>query len=325
MRELLGDLLRGIYSIFFGNPCLDVPTYSHRISGGCTMLRIGKILLPIDFLDSSKPVVHQAAALARHFHSEIVMLHAVTPLSYSAAMIEGGYVPANLGDLLKELIRQAQKHLDKALGPELDGLSVKRILLEGDPAQIIVQTARVEKVDLIAMPTHGYGPFRRFLLGSVTAKVLHDSDCPVWTSAHLEEKPAREFSIRNILCAVDLTPHSAKTVQWAAQMAAEFEARLTLAHITSGMEIYGPGPYLVDPSWTEAIVSSANRQLANLQQEVGTKAEVFIGSGDVAKLLSHAAKQTSADVLIIGRPPSGRLRATGYGIIRESYIPVLSV
>ena len=289
------------------------------------MLRIGKILLPIDFQDPSKRVVHQAAAIARHFHSEIVMLHVVTPLSYSAAMIEGNYVPANLGDLLKELIGQAQKQLDQALGPEFDGIAVKRMLLEGDPALTIVQTARVEKADLIAMPTHGYSAFRRFLLGSVTAKVLHDSDCPVWTGAHLEEEPAREFSIRNILCALDLSPHSVKTVQWAAQMAAEFGARLTLAHITSGMEIYGPGPYQVDPSWTEALVSSAKRQLANLQQEVGTKAEVFIGSGDVSKLLSHAAVQSSADVLIIGRPPSGRLRATGYGIIRDSSIPVLSV
>jgi nucleotide-binding universal stress UspA family protein len=289
------------------------------------MLKIGRILLPIDFQDPSKRVVHQAAVLARHFHSEIVMLHVVTPLSYSAGMIEGGYVPANLGDLLKELIHQAQKKLDQALGPEFDGIDVRRMLLEGDPALTIVKTARAEKADLIALPTHGYGAFRRFLLGSVTAKVLHDSDCPVWTGAHLEEEPAREFSIRNILCAVDLSPHSSKTVQWAAQMAAEFGARLTLAHITSGMEIYGPGPYQVDPSWTEALVSSANRQIANLQQEVDTKAEVFIGSGDVPKLLSHAADQTSADVLIIGRPSSGRLRATGYGIIRESYIPVLSV
>ncbi len=289
------------------------------------MLKISRILLPIDLQDPSKRVVHQAAALARHFHSEIVLLHVVTPLSYSASMIEGNYVPVNLGDLMKELINQAQKQLDRALGPELEGIPVKRILLEGDPALTIVQTARLEKADLIAMPTHGYGAFRRFLLGSVTAKVLHDSDCPVWTGAHMESEPAREFKIRNILCGVDLSPHSAKTVQWAAQLAAEFDARLTLAHITSGMEIYGPGAYQVDPSWTEALVSSAKRQLANLQQEVGTKAEVFIGSGDVHKLLSHAAVQTSADLLIVGRPPKGRLRATGYGIIRDSPIPVLSV
>jgi len=230
-----------------------------------------------------------------------------------------------LGDLLKELLRQAQKQLDQQLGPEFDGLSVRRVLLEGDPALTIVQTARDEKADLIVMPTHGYGAFRRFLLGSVTAKVLHDSECPVWTGAHLEEESAREFSIRNILCAVDLSHHSAKTLQWAVQMAAECGARLTLAHVTAGMETYGPGPYQVDPSWTEALVNSASRQLAALQQEAGTKAEVFIGSGDVPKVLSQAAKQTNADVLIIGRPSGGRLRATGYGIIRESQTPVLSV
>src|ERR1019366_7620499 len=247
------------------------------------MLKIGRILLPIDFQDSSKHVVHQTAALARHFHSEIVMLHVVTPLSYSAAMIDGNYVPANLGDLLQELIRRAQKQLDRALGPELDRLVVKRVLLEGDPGLTIVQTARVEKADLIAMPTHGYGAFRRFLLGSVTAKVLHDSDCPVWTGGQFEEEPAREFSIRNVLCAVDLSPHSPKTVEWAAQMAAEFGARLKIVHITSGMEIYGPGAYQSDPSWTEVLATSAGRQIANLQQEAGTKAEVIIGSGDVPK------------------------------------------
>jgi nucleotide-binding universal stress UspA family protein len=289
------------------------------------MLKIGRILLPIDFQGLSKHVVHQAAVLARQFHSEIVMLHVVTPLSYSAAMIGGDYVPANLDDLLKELIRQAQKQLDCALAPELDGITVRRMLLEGDPALTIVQTARVERADLIAMPTHGYGTIRRFLLGSVTAKVLHDSDCPVWTGAHLEEGQTREFSIHNILCGVDLSPHSSKTLQHAAQMAAKFNARLTLAHITAGMEIYGPGPYQVEPSWIEAMISSASRQLASLQQEAGTKAEVYIGSGNVPELLSHAAKQTSADVLIIGRPSSGRLRTTGYGIIRESRIPILSV
>jgi nucleotide-binding universal stress UspA family protein len=289
------------------------------------MSKIGKILLPVDFQDSSKRVIHQAATLARHFHSEIVMLHVVTPLTYSAGMLEGSYVPANLGDLLKELVRQAQKQLDTAIGAELDGVAVKRLLLEGDPALTIVRTARAEKADLIVMPTHGYGAFRRFLLGSVTAKVLHDSDCPVWTGAHQEEDPAREFSIRNILCAVDLSPHSPKTLEWAAQMATDFGARLTLAHITAGMEIYGPGAYQPEPSWTEALTNVARSRLEALQQEVGAKAEVYIGSGVVPKLLSQAAKQTSADVLVIGRPTDGRLRATGYGIIRESYVPVLSV
>jgi nucleotide-binding universal stress UspA family protein len=289
------------------------------------MLNMDKILLPIDFQETSKSVVHQAAVLARHFHSEIVMLHVMTPLSYSAGMLEGSYVPANLNDLLKELIRRAQNDLDQFLGPELDGLAVKRVLLEGDPARTIVQTARDEKTNLIVMPTHGYGAFRRFLLGSVTAKVLHDSECPIWTGAHLEEEPTREFAIRNVLCAIDLSKHSQNTVQWAAQLAAEFGARLTLAHVTAEVEVYGPDGFDFGPAWKERLISSATQEIANLQREMGTKAEVFIESGDVPKLLNQAAKQTEGDVLVIGRPSRGRLRATGYGIIRESRIPVLSV
>lgn len=289
------------------------------------MIKINRILLPVDFQDTSKRVVHQATVLARHFNSEIVMLHVVTPLSYSAGMLEGRHVPANLADLLKELLRLAQRNLDEALKPELNGLTVKRMLVEGDPARTIVRTARDQKVDLIAMPTHGYGAFRRFLLGSVTSKVLHDSECPIWTGAHLEEGSAREFAIRNIVCAIDLSAHSPKTVQWAAQLAAEFGARLTLAHITAGGDVYGPDGFDFGPARREELIRSAAEQIAKLQQEMGTKAEVFIESGDVLKLLDQAAEQNEADVLIIGRPPQGRLRATGYGIIRESHIPVLSV
>jgi nucleotide-binding universal stress UspA family protein len=290
------------------------------------MLNIDKILLPVDFERPSLGVVHQAAALARHFHSEIIMLHVVTPLSYSAGTLEGSYVPTSRDDLLAELIRQAQEHLDQCLRPELDGLAVKRVLLKGDPALEIVQTARNERASLIVMPTHGYGAFRRFLLGSVTAKVLHDSEIPVWTGAHLEETPAHEFAIRNIVCAIDLSDHSHNTVSWAARMAAEFGARLTLAHITAELEVYSAaGPHVL-PGWKETLASSAAQQIAQLQQEMGTKAEVFIDSGDIPKLLSRAALETKADLLVIGRNPSaGRLRGTGYGIIRESRIPALSV
>ncbi len=54
------------------------------------MLNIKRILLPVDFPNTSLPVVHQAATLARHFRSEIVMLHVVTPESHAAGVPEDG-------------------------------------------------------------------------------------------------------------------------------------------------------------------------------------------------------------------------------------------
>ena len=290
-------------------------------------MSMNKILLPVDFPNTSLGVVHQAAFLARHFHSEIILLHVVTPLSYPAGILESGH-ELTARDLHAEIMKRAQKDLDQSLRSELDRIAVKRLLLRGDPAREIAQTARDEKVDLIVMSTHGHGVFYRFLLGSVAAKVLHDSDCPVWTDAHLEEAPVREFAIRNVLCAVDLNYHSRNTVSRAAEMAAAVDATLTLVHVTAGAEIYGPGGSHVDPVWKETIVGFAAKEIANLQQDVGTKANVIIDSGNVQELLNRAAEETKADLLVIGHMPSGGhlgANGSGYAIIRESHIPVLSV
>ncbi len=285
------------------------------------MLNIKKILLPVDFPNTSLGVIHQAATLAHHFHSEIVMLHVGTAQSYAAGVPEDGAG----WDVLAEIIKGAQKNLDQSLGPELDGLAIRGLLVEGDPAHSIVRTAQDEKADLIMMPSHGY-TFNQFLLGSVAAKVLGGTECPVWTSAHIQGSPVQEFAIRNVLCAVDLGPHSDDVVSWAARMATEFAARLTLAHVTAGVEFWGPGGSYVDQRWKEALIGDAFRRLAKLQQEMGTKAEVFIASGDAPKLLSQAAKQTKADLLVTEcYPYGGNLRIHGYAIICAVPIPVLSV
>ena len=66
-----------------------------------------------------------------------------------------------------------------------------------------------KRVGLIAMPTHGYGPFRRFILGSNTAKVLHDADCPVLDRRPSGSAPADSAAaIHRILCALDLGPQA---------------------------------------------------------------------------------------------------------------------
>ena len=291
------------------------------------MLSVQKILLPVVFTDTSTRVVHHAAWLARHFHAEVILLHVVTPLAYPSGILESGH-EITARDLHAHIIQQAQKNLDEALQPELDGIAVTRVLLRGDPAREIIETARDRNVDLIVMSTHGYGAFYRLLLGSVTGKVLHESHCPVWTGAHVEEAPTGEFSIQRVLCSLDLGLHSHHTVSSAAQMAAAVDATLTLVHVTDSVEHYGPGGSYVDPVWKERLAGFAAKDIAKLQQEAGTNAEVIIDSGNVAESLNRAADRTKADVLVIGHIPGrGHLgdNGNGYGIIRASHIPVLSV
>ncbi len=322
------------------------------------MLNIKKILLPVDIPIASLGVIHQAATLASHFHSEIVILHVVTPASHAAGVPDNNS-DSTEWDLLAAINKEAQRQQDQSLGPELTGLTTRRIVIRGDPASAIVQMAEDEKADLIMMPSYG-ATFNQFLLGSVTAKVLNRIECPVWTGAHVEEsehpsttnsplsmyggvatrttppiqdigyevkpQPVREFAIRKILCAVELGPHSTEVVSWAAPMAAEFGAHLTLAHVTASVEFWGPGGSFVDQRWKAGLVDDASHRIAKLQKDMGIEADVLIGSGDVPKVLSEAVKQTKADLLVIEcYPYSGNLRIHGYAIICAVLIPVLSV
>ena len=163
---------------------------------------MNKILLPVDFPNTEPRVVHQAAFLARHFHSEIMLLHVVTPLSYPAGVLESGH-EITARDLHAEIIKRAQKDLDQSLRQELDGIAVKRLLLKGDPAREIVQAAREEKVDLIVMSTHGHGVLYRFLLGRwrrkcCTTAIVRFGRLPTWKKRQHVSSPSATFFARLI-------------------------------------------------------------------------------------------------------------------------------
>src|SRR5205807_8219289 len=116
---------------------------------------------------------------------------------------------------------ERKKRLASYLRDEFQDIPTTRVVLGGDPAGRIAEYAEDQKADLIMIPTHGYGRFRRFLLGSVTGKLLHDVMCPVWTSAHVAETPAPPAGYRNVLCAVDLGPSSLPLLRWASEFARE--------------------------------------------------------------------------------------------------------
>jgi len=292
------------------------------------MLNIKRILLPIDIpIDvpiNCLDVIHQAAILAHHFNSQIIMLHVVTAQSSDAGVPNDKRAWASW-DMLAVIEREAKDQGDSSIGPALQGLSIRSELAEGEVAEVIVQTAEQEKVDLIMMPSYSR-TFDAFLMGSVTAKVLNGTERPVWTGAHVQRSQEQKLAIRNVLAAVEFGPRADVTVSWAAQIAAEFGARLTLANVTASAEYWGPGGDYVDEKLKDQLVRDASEQMSTLQQATGVKADVFIGSGHVPKVLSQAAKQTNADLLVTGTYPyGGQLRTHGYGIICAVQIPVLSV
>jgi nucleotide-binding universal stress UspA family protein len=288
------------------------------------MLNLDTILLPVDFSDRSVAAARYAGALACRFQSKVIMLH-VVPNEYP---IGGFEAPVAFADWWHDRVDEARSNLYAFLAEDFRRMPVKRLVQEGDPAGHIIDVARAEGVKLIVMPTHGYGPFRRFILGSVAAKVLHDADCAVLTSAHIENAPAPEsLAFRNILCAVDLGRQTRPALEWAGQFAAKFESRLHVVHALPSLEA-GQARYF-DADFRVALARSAKEEVSALLESAGLRADVLIEHGPVAEVVRNAAESVKADCVVIGRHANsgilGRLHAEAYAIVRESPCPVISV
>jgi nucleotide-binding universal stress UspA family protein len=182
------------------------------------MLTLSKILFPIDFSDRCDGAAHYVEALARQFGAEVLIVHVIPPPRYEFTSMEmGGYAVAEWYEAEKQAVC---KKLQGYLKDEWAHLKVSRQLLEGAPAQTLLEFAHQVGADLMVMPTHGYGTFHRLVLGSTAATVLNHAECPVFTGVHMEEAPVVEdVRFRRIVVALDLNPSNRAALQWAVEFA----------------------------------------------------------------------------------------------------------
>jgi nucleotide-binding universal stress UspA family protein len=284
------------------------------------MLNIRHILFPLDFSDRCCEAVPFVESMARQYKAKITLMSVTEGFYYVPSAEPGGPLVINADLVLSDL----KTKLDGALTDRFVGLDVTRIADLGDPASLIVDYADTAGVDMIMMPTHGYGPFRRFLLGSVTAKVLHDAKCPVWTSAHVTEPDHKNLlPCRSILCAINGGPESTGVIEWASKFARDAGATLRLVYVLQGMKDFPSDDY------KEELREQAEKLIDRMHEGLGFRtpsSEVF---GFVGESVREEALARAADLVIIGRGAMhktfGGLRTHAFGIIHESPCPVISV
>ena len=265
------------------------------------MFQLSRILFPVDFSGRCRGAAAYVEALVGRFDAELILLH----------VIEATY-----NSMLEDLHGIQLENFDKFFGEGLKHLRVRKLVEHGEAAQRIIQCASANHADLIMIPTQGMGIYRRLILGSTSAKVLHDADCPVWTGVHLENAPPLEaVACERIVCAVDLKPQSARVLDWAGHLAEEYQAELTLIHVMPGSEAKD--------------ARGVAQSLERLREELGSRAAIRMEVGEVSKVVAHLAGELKADLLVIGRKAEagvlGRLEMTAYSIIRQSPCPVVSV
>lgn len=283
------------------------------------MSRIERILFPVDFSDRSQAAAPFVLSMAQRYKAHVTTIHALQPPIPLYAGINTLYPEVYDYAALTEDIRG---ELHKFASAELPKVEVTHVVEMGDPAAVITDYSEQHGISLIAMPTHGYGGFRRALLGSVTAKVLHDTKIPVWTDAHAPEPSHRAHpQPRYVLCAVDLRAESAGTLEYAVELAGDAEASVELVHIAPEGEAT---PLRIEGRLHELLKKT------NVQERAeGDQVEVVTNAGSVAEMIRDIALRKRADLVVIGRGAiqagSHRLRTNAYAIVREAPCPVISV
>ena len=142
------------------------------------------IVAAVDFSETSDEAVRVACELAACHDSDLHLVHVIPDARQQAWSVEAPGLDFTV--LQQESVGEAERMLEQRTAPMTTRLPrVRRTVLSGLPAaREIDQYAAAHDADLIVVGTHGYGPVRRLVLGSVADRVVRMAPCPVLTVPH---------------------------------------------------------------------------------------------------------------------------------------------
>jgi universal stress protein A len=140
--------------------------------------RFERVLVPVDFSDTSRKALEAALPFARQFGASLTLLHVIEPVVYPVDYL---VVPPEMEDATIALGREAKNRLAamKVDASQANGVEIDSITRTGRPYQEIIEAAKSLRADLIVIGTHGYTGLKKIYLGSTAERVMRHAPCPV--------------------------------------------------------------------------------------------------------------------------------------------------
>lgn len=287
------------------------------------MLPFHRILFPVDYSAPCQAVIPYIQEMTCQFSAELTVCHAYAPLDaivHNELQVTDPALQAKTRALELDRLRQFACH-------NFPGQKLETIVELGEPGSVIDRLVRQQRADLVMLATRGLGPMRRFLLGSITAKVLHDVDAAVWTGmgAALSDHPVK-IPYQSIVCALDDSKEAEAVLRAAASVASAYRAQLWIVHVVPTPPAY---PELDLEANIKQLTEASQFRVRELKAKLGIDAphtviDALLGDGIHRELVRR-----KADLLITGRGHSmgnfSRMWSHLYAIIRDSPCPVLSI
>ena len=281
-----------------------------------------RILVPTDGGDHSVRAAAEAATLARLFDATVCLVGVVD------VQAAGGLFDAGGVDRVEATAENAVAAAREGLGGlEAVGTEVVR----GRPAAAIVDYATDHDIDLVAMGTHGRTGVRRFVLGSVTERVVRHSPVPVLT-ARATAQPT-ETSYDEVLVPTDGSEAAGTAVAHALAVASAAEGRIHAVHVVDAEgSAAGPG-FSPPPALIERLESTGQTavdDVATRARAAGLDAVTAVRHGrPAAGILEYVDEH---DIDLVAMATTGRtgldrvlLGSTAARVLRRSEVPVLAV
>jgi nucleotide-binding universal stress UspA family protein len=174
------------------------------------------ILFPYDGSDGASAILEHAADIADWVDATVHVLFVADTTRDSVTVVEGRTVDA--------LAQQGETTVEEAA----DALTARGVdydtdVVQGNPAPTIAEYAERYDYDLIVMPTHGREGLSRYIIGSVTEKVIRLSSIPVLT-ARMQPDERLAFPYENILIPTDGSTGAVHAAEHGLSLAAAVDA-----------------------------------------------------------------------------------------------------
>jgi len=278
------------------------------------------ILLPFDGSDGAAEALHHAAEIAHWADATIHVLFVADTTRDSVTVVETQVVDA----LVQEgegIVKEAEKTLD-TLGVDYDS-----DVVQGNPAPTVAEYAERYDYDLIVMPTHGREGVSRYLIGSVTEKVIRLSSVPVLTE-RMQPDEQLVFPYENILLPTDGSA-AAHAAEHGLSLAAALDATVHVLSVVDdtslGLDvrstISGRGSEQAGTDAVDDVVSEAEtRGVSNTVRHVehGSPIKMIldtIESNDIHAVVMGTTGRRGSDRILLGNVAEKTARSAPVPVI----------
>ena len=202
-----------------------------------------KMIVPLDGSELAESILPYASLLAKGLQISVELLQAIEPASPVLTNPSNGF---NLEQVVHGMRLSAQQYLEKiAITLQDDGILASYEVFDGDPAAQILAKAQQNPNALIAISTHGRSGASRWVLGSVTNKVIQATSNPLLVvRSHERPSTVHDWKLSTLIVPLDGSPGAEQIVLHVVALAKAMNMKVMLARvIPTGQIFYERGQF----------------------------------------------------------------------------------